>query len=58
MDRLITILGQFYQKMDCDQSRKEPGNWPTKTIINMWQKNVKEELNKVYWKIREQEVTD
>ena len=33
------IPGQFHQHIDCDQSRKEQGNWPTKTIVNMWFKN-------------------
>ena len=61
---------QFHQFFDWDQSRKEQGNWPTKTIVNMWIKNetnlatmiglpkiVEEEMKKkTPYKIREQEV--
>ena len=59
---------QFIQFFEWDQSRKEQGNWPTKTIVNMWFKNetnmatmiglpkiVKEEMKKAPYKIRGQE---
>ena len=29
------IPGQFHQHLDWKKSRKEQGNWPTKTIVNM-----------------------
>ena len=58
----------FTQYIDWDQTRKEQGNWQTKTIVNMCFKNetnlatmivllkvVKEELKKVSYKIRDQE---
>ena len=62
--------GQFHQYVDRDQSRKEQGNWTTRTTVNMWFKNetnlasmtgvlkvAKEELKEKCNKIRDQEVS-
>ena len=64
------LPSQFHQYIDWDHSRKEPGNWTTKTIVNMWFNNettlatmigllkvVKADLKNVSYKIRDQEVT-
>ena len=62
------IPGQLHQFFfDWDQSRKEQGNWPTKTTVKMWFKDEtnlalliklvkveKEEPQKVLYKIRAQ----
>ena len=33
------VPNEFHQKIHFNQTRSEQGNWPTKTIVNMWFKN-------------------
>ena len=61
---------QFHKYIDCDQTKTEQGNRPTKTFVNMWFKNdtnmatlivmfgiVENELKKIPYTLRGQEVS-
>ena len=64
------VPNESHQYIDWNLTRTEQGNWPTKTIVNMWFKNetnlattigllkvVKDELKKVHRKIHDLEVS-
>ena len=69
-DLQLLVAKEVHQYIDWNETRTEQGNWPTKTIVNMWFKNdtnlatttgllkiVKDELKQMPYNLHEQEVS-